>query len=252
MTQEVQETVLVVARVQSVTHKRNQAGNTYLEMDLVEEGRDFERKYRQWNNLETSGELCEICNGPDYAGDAYFRFSTYTRPAGQGRFYHNIDKVLGLVSLGSEVSDSGSGVIAEPPAPPPAPPMPNEPTPSPIPTPPTRPPSSAPSVAQNGHREPYIPGLDKNSNSIQRQVSVKSGIGGDSTGMLELRVRVLEAAYSSSLAFTHDPQEDPLGLHMMDTLWAWVVGRKGATGYADDIAQWLEFGVHSGTGGTSA
>lgn len=248
MTQETQETVLLVARVQTVTHKRNQAGNTYLELDLVEEGRDFERKYRQWNNLETSKELCDICMTEGYGGDAYFRFSTYTRPAGQGRFYHNVDRVLDMVSTGV-AGGVIQGLAQDDVAPPPLPP--SQPIPVPAPTQPTNPPAVVPPIAQNGSKQPYIQGLDKNSNSIQRQVAVKSGIGGDGTGMLELRVRVLEAAYKSGMAFSLNPQEDPLGIGMMEDLWTWVIGRKGATGYADDIAEWLEFGIHTGKGGTA-
>jgi hypothetical protein len=228
--------------------KRSDNGNPYFEYDLMEQGKGFTVKHRQFDGLDAGTPSGQFARNAK-VGEIY-RFQTFTRPAQGGGNYHNIRQILGPGSFDSGAPDA--------PAPAPAPlsndfdaafdqPGPNEsPVPAPAPTPgPATP--QPPAAAGDGAQVPapfggrYIPNASANSISIERQVSVKSGIGGDRSGMLDLRVRIVEACLATGMAATMAADDDPLGLSVIDKYWQWVVGPEGTSGYIAQIAGWLEF-----------
>ena len=177
-------------------------GNIYLSYQLADPQTGEETWYKQFNAVIT-GEPVQV-------GEVW-RFHVSSKPANNGTIFHNVEKVLGKAGTATVTDVAGENVVVDVPPTNPTPPPPN-------PKPPT---------------QPDMPGVYNRERSIERQVSVKSGVD-----LLTIRAGILRLVWETMPG--EFPDEVDPRYAVAENMWTWITQTGKPTDWANALATWMQ------------
>ena len=199
----------IVALVQKKENETFQSGKNqgkiYLSYLLADPQTGEETWYKQFNEV-SAGEPVQI-------GEVW-RFKVSEKPANNGTIFHNVEKVLGKAGTATAtVTDvAGEDVVVDTPPTNPTPPKPPNP----------KPPA-----------QPDMPGVYNRERSIERQVSVKSGVD-----LLTIRAGILRLVWETMPG--EFPDEVDPRYAVAENMWTWITQTGKPTDWANALATWMQ------------